>query len=149
MNITNFLNILTIDKPLKQLSYNNHRKTVSVPKHVALMDYLLFSIGFYGICLYVFFKIIKNGIEEYKKEICIILLVYIPGLIYGVLGISGFQHYWYLYIYIIPLTIISAKFLTLIVQYLKSRTIKISFYALVASLFIYFNYFTYRSFRDL
>jgi hypothetical protein len=106
-----------------------------------LLNYIFILVSFYFLLFSVIYKIYrKTKIEKFSIDILILLMFIVPGWIYEVLQ-PAYAHYWYNYIFIIPLILVQTYFFTSILNYFGSHQNKIT----ITLITVIISYFAYSS----
>ena len=104
------------------------------------INFWFLSIGFYGLLIFVFFKISNKKTKKIHREIALLLLFYIPGLIFGILS-PTLKHYWYNYIFIPSATVLTAIVFETLFKVGKNylqRSLVIIIFSIFIGYYIYF-----------
>jgi hypothetical protein len=121
------IKIFTIQNVLKRFEgYNTHRSTSGSPsKMVGVIFHLITWVGFFFISAFVFYSIRKGGVRSCQKEITLLILFYIPAIIYELLSLpTSPSATRYLYIFIFPQAVIVSIFANFLYIRLQSRYAK-------------------------
>ena len=146
-SISNIVSIITAQNTLKRMTFQNGvNKWELFRYNYAFINYLIISVCFY----YFLFFVIKNSarkkFQACKKESILLLLFYIPALIYGIANPHK-SHQWYNYIFILPVTILIAVFISHLYEF-SSQKLHLSLSTLFTLTLIgYFTYYTNFSFH--
>jgi hypothetical protein len=93
----------------------------SIPDYIVQIEFLFSCISFYGLALYICFKLKKNGLESCKKEFIIFLSFYIPALIYEITNPPTSWHFWHYFIFILPMILVKGHFFDLIFKNIQNK----------------------------
>ncbi len=147
-SLLNWLNIISVHKTINRVALSHWTDKIPFyfdPSYYSLTHYILLTAGFYGLVLFIVYLSIKKGIEFYKKEIALILLFYIPALIFAYLSPTE-KHWWYIFIFLPSSTIICAIAIEAI---LKTAKTLIPFVGVFAILLLTLSYLTYFPFKNI
>ncbi len=147
------IKILTVQNTVNRLTdfnigQGNLTNFSEVSKLFTLTQFTLLNISLLGIVIFGIFKIKKEGIESYQKEILVFLFFYCPALIYDLIRPWDI-HFWYNYIFIFPTALLVSKFITTVLEVLK-KTISINLIAKIISLSLlgYWTFYNISYIRD-
>jgi hypothetical protein len=108
---------------------------------------ILMNGSFLGLLLITFGKIKKKGLQNSKKEAIPILIFYCPALIYDLIR-PWELHFWYNYIFILPMALLISKFLNQFQFLFKSTSLKIISQLVVYFIIIYLSFYNVTNFRE-
>ncbi len=104
----------------------------TIPNYIRILNYLFSIISFYGLIFLIVIHYRKNNFQKCKKEVLLILTFYIPALIYALSKPQNVWHFWYYFIFIIPMILIKARFLFNCIQKITNETLlKIASFSVV------------------
>jgi hypothetical protein len=116
---------------------------LSVPQDIKTFNRVGFSFALYSFIIYTLIKAYKNGKESCKKNIAVLLLFYIPALIYEYLT-PIHLHFWYNHIFALPKSLILASFFILAYKFARQRIIKTG---ILLGFFIVYVFFTLNAYK--
>jgi len=102
-----------------------------------------FSIAFFSLLIYVQIRSRKQKTEDFSKEIIVLVLFYIPALIYDLIDPHS-KHFWYNYIFDLPKTFIVAMFFFTLYRFFSQRSLRVGLVAGFVFLYGFYALFNYR-----
>ena len=124
-----FLSILKIIFLLDVFDHINHgihlNEFYSISSYIPKFDYFFSFISFYGVLVFCFLNSGNNSLEKFKKETLLLLTFYIPAIVYEITKPPSTWHFWYYFIFVLPILLIKARFVYLIIEWLRGALTKI------------------------
>tara|TARA_Y100000294_G_scaffold175155_1_gene194644 strand:- start:67 stop:2178 length:2112 start_codon:yes stop_codon:yes gene_type:complete len=113
---------VTVQNTVKRLTFFNGVNNYELFRHrYALVNYFILNASFIYLLTFVIRNIIiKRNLQSCSKEIVVLLMFYIPALIYEITN-PFLSHQWYNYIFVPPTVLVTAVFLTSLYQNSKTR----------------------------
>ncbi len=103
------------------------------------INWFVLSFCFYYMVIMTVVGAKKGGIKSCQKEIAVLAMFYIPGLMYEI-SRPQYGHFWYVYIFIIPQILILSMTAIAIFQWFRQISVKAVFAGIFSFYLLYFSY---------
>jgi 4-amino-4-deoxy-L-arabinose transferase-like glycosyltransferase len=107
------------------------------PTYFISFQFYILSISFYGLAAITIWNLKKEGFNSCKKEILLLLSLYIPGITYEIMNPPTGWHFWHYFIFLAPTILISGRFFHLISHKIKQKNFKIFIFSLTQCVFLF------------
>jgi hypothetical protein len=134
------------------ISMGNMSNFLGIPKVYPLLTSILINCSLFGSVLFLFFNIRQKKTEVFKKSLLVVLMFYLPALIYDLIR-PWETHFWYNYIFILPTALLLSNFFGILNSLAKRKrfqiSLKVGVSILVACLTLFNAKYSYSVKRDI
>jgi hypothetical protein len=109
----------------------------SFPDYFISLQFYILCISFYGLTAITIWNLKKEGFNSCKKEILLLLSLYIPGITYEIMNPPTLWHFWHYFIFLAPTILIQGRFVHLIFHKIKQKNFKIFIFSLTQCLLLF------------
>jgi hypothetical protein len=121
---------------------NNYRWKIPKAEKIGWVYYAVTTLSFWFLLFYVLIKCRKNGAQNYRKEIAVLTLFYVPSLIYELSGPG--PSYWYAFIFVMPHTLLISYSFNLFFRKVNTSLYKVIIVGVISSTIIFLTWGTFK-----